>query len=257
MTQPPRPGRLAPPQSGRPGNPSGPGSASGTGGPGSAVDNGGFQYDTVSTARPAVTLPPPPESASPTSTMAPPGVYPAPSGPGAPVRPNGPGPGPGPGQGPRPGPGPGPGPGPANGAGARPGQRPGPAAGRPGPAGPAARSPRRARLQLRHINPWTVFKFACALSIALFFIWLLTAAALYGILDATGVIGRINDAWTTVQGGDTSPPIRPSVVLLGATVIGAVNIVLFIALSTIGSIIYNLCADIIGGIEVTLSEPEA
>jgi hypothetical protein len=112
-------------------------------------------------------------------------------------------------------------------------------------------------LQLRHINPWTVFKFACALSIALFFIWLLTVAALYGILDATGVIGRINDAWTTVQGGDTSPPIRPSVVLLGATVIGAVNIVLFIALSTIGSIIYNLCADIIGGIEVTLSEPEA
>ena len=38
--------------------------------------------------------------------------------------------------------------------------------------------------------------------------------------------------------------------------IGAVNIVLFIALSTIGSIIYNLCADIIGGVEVTLSEPE-
>ncbi|MEO8888970.1 MAG: DUF3566 domain-containing protein, partial [Jatrophihabitantaceae bacterium] len=53
-----------------------------------------------------------------------------------------------------------------------------------------ARGPRRARLQLRHINPWTVFKFACALSIALFFIWLLTVAALYGILDATGVIGR-------------------------------------------------------------------
>ena len=128
----------------------------------------------------------------------------------------------------------------------------------PSAARPAARSPRRARLQLRHINPWTVFKFACALSIALFVIWLLTVAALYGILDATGVVGRINDAWTTVQGGDTSARRSGrSVVLLGATVIGAVNIVLFIALSTIGSIIYNLCADIIGGIEVTLSEPEA
>ena len=67
------------------------------------------------------------------------------------------------------------------------------------------RSPRRARLQLRHINPWTVFKFACALSIALFFIWLLTVAALYGILDATGVIGRINDAWTTVAGRRHQP----------------------------------------------------
>ncbi len=39
-----------------------------------------------------------------------------------------------------------------------------------------------------------------------------------------------------------------------AAIIGVVNIVLFIALSTIGSVVYNLCADLVGGIEVTLSE---
>jgi hypothetical protein len=253
MTQPPQPGRLAPP----PGAPAGTGgAASGARPPGRAdgrpdnSNNGGFQYDKVTPGVRPGTLPPPPESASPTSTIAPPPAYappgaPGPGGPGNPgnpLRPPAPGAPVGPGQ---------PGTPAANGA-------PGAVRRPPAPGRSAnARSPRRARLQLRHINPWTVFKFACALSIALFFIWLLTVAALYGILDATGVIGRINDAWTTVQGGDTSPPIRPSIVLLGATVIGAVNIVLFIALSTIGSIIYNLCADIIGGVEVTLSEPEA
>jgi hypothetical protein len=39
-------------------------------------------------------------------------------------------------------------------------------------------------------------------------------------------------------------------------IVGVVNIVLFIALSTIGSVVYNLCADLVGGVEVTLSERE-
>jgi hypothetical protein len=30
--------------------------------------------------------------------------------------------------------------------------------------------------------------------------------------------------------------------------------VLFVALSTVGSVIYNLCADLVGGVEITLSE---
>ena len=40
----------------------------------------------------------------------------------------------------------------------------------------------------------------------------------------------------------------------GAAIIGVINIVLFIALTTIGAVIYNLCADLVGGIEITLSE---
>ena len=37
-----------------------------------------------------------------------------------------------------------------------------------------------------------------------------------------------------------------------AALVGVVNIVLFIALATIGAVVYNLCADLVGGIEVTL-----
>jgi hypothetical protein len=263
MTQPPQPGQLAPPNTpaGIPplpdvhgGNGHSNGRANGGGlgprpggreAPANPTTDGGFSYDTVSTARPpapmsgapragnaTTQLPPPPNSATATSTVAPPF---APTG-APPAPPPGP-PGGAPGGSPNPG------------TRARPGTRTSTAAAN-------ARSPRRARLQLRHINPWTVFKFACVLSIALFVIWLLAIAALYGILDATGVVNRINDAWTTIQGEGTKAPVKPTIVLAGAAVIGAVNMVLFIALSTIGSIIYNLCADIIGGIEVTLSEPE-
>jgi Transmembrane domain of unknown function (DUF3566) len=116
------------------------------------------------------------------------------------------------------------------------------------------RGPRRARLQLRHINPWTVLKFSCVLSIALFFVWLIVIGVLFGVLDGAGVIGKINDAYTTIQGGSAQPPVRASVVFGGAAIIGVVNIVLFIALTTVGSVVYNLCADLVGGIEITLSE---
>jgi hypothetical protein len=117
-----------------------------------------------------------------------------------------------------------------------------------------ARGPRRARLQLRHVNPWTVLKFSCVLSIALFFVWLIVIGVLFGVLDGAGVIGKINNAYTTIQGGDSKPPVTAGVVFGGAAIIGVVNIVLFIALTTVGSVVYNLCADLVGGIEITLSE---
>ena len=116
-----------------------------------------------------------------------------------------------------------------------------------------SRGPRRARLQLRHINPWTVLKFSCVLSIALFFVWLIVVGVLFGVLDAAGIIGKINDTVVTLQ-GQGGPPVTAGVVFGGAAIIGVVNIVLFIALTTVGSIVYNLCADLVGGIEITLSE---
>ncbi|HEV7206018.1 MAG TPA: DUF3566 domain-containing protein [Jatrophihabitans sp.] len=117
-----------------------------------------------------------------------------------------------------------------------------------------ARGPRRARLQLRHINPWTVLKFSCVLSIALFFVWLIVVGVLFGILDGAGIIQKINDTVTTINGAGSQPPVTAGIVFGAAAIIGVVNIVLFIALSTVGSVVYNLCADLVGGIEVTLSE---
>jgi len=117
-----------------------------------------------------------------------------------------------------------------------------------------ARGPRRARLQLRHVNPWTVLKFSCVLSIALFFVWLIVIGVLFGVLDAAGAIGKINDTVTTINGDGSKAPVTAGIVFGGAAIIGVINVILFIALSTVGSVIYNLCADLVGGVELTLSE---
>ena len=126
------------------------------------------------------------------------------------------------------------------------------------PARPAkARGPRRARLQLRNVNAWTVFKFSCVLSLFLFLVWLIVIMLLFGILDASGVIGDVNRSVTTINGPGSTGVVTGGRVFGYALIIGAVNAVLFIALSTIGSVVYNLCADLVGGVEVTLSERDA
>ncbi|MDQ6937114.1 MAG: DUF3566 domain-containing protein [Actinomycetota bacterium] len=101
-----------------------------------------------------------------------------------------------------------------------------------------------------------MLKFSCVLAIALFFVWLIMVGVLYGLLDLMGVFTRVNDTVAKINDTTSKDVVSPSIVFGGAFLIGLVNIVLFIALSTIGSVVYNLCADLVGGIEVTLAERE-
>ena len=126
--------------------------------------------------------------------------------------------------------------------------------------GPAkSRGPRRARLQLRHIDTWSALKISLVLSIALFFIWMVAVGVLYGVLSALGVFDTLNDLFGQLgsasgSGGGGGDVVTPGLVFGGAAVIGAINIVLMTALCTVGTFIYNLCSDLVGGLEVTLSE---
>ena len=139
----------------------------------------------------------------------------------------------------------------------------GAANGRPAAAAPSARrpgrGPRRASLQVKRVDPWSVLKLALVLSVALFFVWLVAVGVLYGVLNGMGVWDKINNtASDLLQGNDTSsdPLISAGRVFGVAAIVGAVNIVLFTALATVGSFVYNVSADLAGGLEVTLSERE-
>jgi transmembrane protein DUF3566 len=113
--------------------------------------------------------------------------------------------------------------------------------------------PRRAKLSLRRIDPWSTLKFTLVLSVALFVVWMVAVGVLYGVLSGMGVWDKINSTVNEVNGSN-GKTVTPQIVLGIAGVIGGVSIVLFTALATIGSFIYNLCADMVGGLEVTLAE---
>jgi hypothetical protein len=118
------------------------------------------------------------------------------------------------------------------------------------------RPPRRARLLVRHIDPWSTLKFSFVLAVAMFFVWLVAVGVLYGVLDGMGVFEQLNGLYDEVSGNGGDRLFSPGLVLGTATLIGAVNIVLFTALATIGAFVYNICSDLVGGIEVTLAERE-
>jgi hypothetical protein len=50
--------------------------------------------------------------------------------------------------------------------------------------------------------------------------------------------------------------ISPLEVIGGSAVLGVVNVVLFTALATIVAFVYNVAADLVGGIHVTLTESD-
>jgi hypothetical protein len=122
------------------------------------------------------------------------------------------------------------------------------------------RGPRRASLQVRRVDPWSVLKLAFVLSVALFFVWLVAVGVLYGVLDGMGVWDRVNGTYNefaqNTSSGSSGPLITASRVFGIAAIIGAINIVLFTALATVGSFVYNVSADLAGGLEITLAERE-
>jgi hypothetical protein len=123
----------------------------------------------------------------------------------------------------------------------------------------SGRGPRRAALQVKHIDPWSALKLSLVLSVALFLVWMIAVGVLYLVLDGMGVWSSINKTFTdfvTVSdpAGGGGALIGPGRVFGVAAVIGLVNVVLFTALATLSSFVYNLSADLAGGVEVTLTE---
>jgi hypothetical protein len=125
------------------------------------------------------------------------------------------------------------------------------------------RSPKRqAQLTLARVEPWSVMKFSFVVSVVAFIILFVAVAVLYMVLSALGVFTSLQhtvDSITSSQGqaGTNISTWFSASRILGYTgMLGALNIVLITAMSTIGAVIYNLIATTIGGVEVTLRETE-
>ena len=129
---------------------------------------------------------------------------------------------------------------------------------RPADAGRPLSKNRRARLALQRIDPWSVFVYALLASVFLGISLIVAAGALYAVLGQLGVPNTINELYRELTGGDASSSLLSgSRVITGAAVLGALNVVLITLLSTLGALLYNLCASFTGGIELTLGERDS
>ncbi|GAB2650041.1 DUF3566 domain-containing protein [Nocardia goodfellowii] len=122
----------------------------------------------------------------------------------------------------------------------------------------ASGEPLRATVQIRRIDPWSTLKISLVISVALFFVWMLAVGLLYIVLEGMGVWERLNNTFTDMVSQDSGSVglIDAGTVFGYAGVIGLINVVLFTALGTVGTFIYNQCCDLVGGIQVTLADPD-
>jgi len=133
----------------------------------------------------------------------------------------------------------------------------------PAPAGKPqvrGRGPRRARLRLTRIDPWSVMKTAFLLSIAFGVVTVVSVAMVWQVLGAAGVWDSINSTIQESIGGpdtanlDVEDYVGTSRVLGFTMLVAAVDVILLTAIATLGAFLYNMAAALLGGIEVTLAE---
>ena len=121
---------------------------------------------------------------------------------------------------------------------------------------------RRANLVVARFEPWSVMKFSFLMSLVAWVVLFVAVAVLYYVLSGIGVFAAIQKTLESVTSSQGSAGVNLSKWtsasrILGYTMlIGAVNIVLITALTTVGAVIYNLVTHLGGGIEVTLRETD-
>jgi Transmembrane domain of unknown function (DUF3566) len=116
---------------------------------------------------------------------------------------------------------------------------------------------RRARLKISHLGPLSVMRISLTFALCMFIVLLVAVAALWAVLDTSGVFKSIADAANTLtdkSNAGINHWLTFSRVMLITVVVGAANVIAFTLLSTIGALLYNLCSDFVGGVEVTLVE---
>lgn len=137
---------------------------------------------------------------------------------------------------------------------------PAPATGR-APTSARVRRTRKARLRISRVDPWSVMKTALLFGIAGGIIFVVATYVVMSVVESTGVYQAINQVVGSMLTSptDTTPfSIETYINTRRATglaaLIGAVDVVIFTALATVFSFLYNLSATMLGGLELTLAE---
>lgn len=112
---------------------------------------------------------------------------------------------------------------------------------------------RHARVVIRKVGPWSVLKFSLLFYSCVMLVVLLALAILYGILGAVGALDSVTRL-TRDLFSDQSFEIHGSWIFSRLALVGAAMVVLWSLINVFVAFLYNLISDVVGGVEVTLTE---
>ncbi|WP_243884681.1 DUF3566 domain-containing protein [Cellulomonas fengjieae] len=119
-------------------------------------------------------------------------------------------------------------------------------------------APRRVRLSISRVDPWSVMKLSFLLSVAIGVMIVVAAAVIWFTLNGLQVFSKIDTLVTTITGAEGDIQILQFVefqrVISGATLVAVIDVFLLTAMATIGAFLYNIVAALVGGVHVTMTD---
>lgn len=119
-------------------------------------------------------------------------------------------------------------------------------------------TPRRVRLTVSRVDAWSVFKIAFLLSVAAAIAGVVMVAVGWSVLSGMGVFSSLQDMLTTLESEGSTFELMDYIgfgrVVSFSVVIGVIDIVLMTAIATLSAFLYNICASLVGGVQMTLSD---
>lgn len=112
---------------------------------------------------------------------------------------------------------------------------------------------RRGRLAVRKIDPAAVLKFSLVFYFCMLLIMLLATAIIFAFLKAFGVIANIEKLFRDL---DFHVQITGGFILRWFFLIGLGGTIVATAVTVFMAFLYNLIADVVGGIELLVTERE-
>jgi hypothetical protein len=120
------------------------------------------------------------------------------------------------------------------------------------------RGPRKARLSLARLDPWSVLKLSFLLAVALGMVGVVVTAVVWNVVNGMGVFADINDIVRQVDGEGSTFDVLDYVgferMLSLSVVISVANVVILTALATLFAFVYNISSGLVGGLHVTLTD---
>lgn len=128
---------------------------------------------------------------------------------------------------------------------------------KPAPSAASESGPRRVRLAVSRIDPWSVMKLSFLVSFAIGIMLVVAVSAVWLALNGMHVFASINDLVTEILADsnfDLLDYVSYDRVISATALISIVNVFLITALSTIGAFIYNISAALVGGVHLTMTD---
>ena len=121
-------------------------------------------------------------------------------------------------------------------------------------------APRRVKLSVSRVDPWSAMKLSFLLSVAVGIAGVVMVTTLWLVLSSMGVFTDLNrtveGVLNTTNGAkfDLMNYIGLGRVASLSIVIAVIDVILVTAICTLGAFLYNVCSSLVGGLQITLTD---